>query len=105
MRKEIYDICVKCVTEVMEIPIEHLWKKNFEYCVDARVLLVHWLTENNFSERRICGFSGQSQQRINRLKNISSDRMLRAYYRKCYENLSNKMNTIILQENDKNKPS
>lgn len=74
-KKVIEAVCKECGTD----PVM-MFSNNKERNVDARGLLIVILTERKFSESLISDLTGLTQQAVNRLKNIYSDRINRSYF-------------------------
>lgn len=74
-------VCLIC-REMGTDPVM-LFSNNKEKNVDARGLLVLFLTESRFTESLISELTGLTQQAVNRLKNIYPDRINRNYRLFC----------------------
>lgn len=90
-----YSLALSVACAACGISQEELFNGRSELCVDARTLLVGWLTGYGYTEATLAGLTGWSQQRINYLKNHAADRLIRRVFRDKYDDMTKQMSLLI----------
>lgn len=88
----IYETCVGNAILMLQIDYAEYRDSRCERAVDARVLVVGWMTGWGVSEAELCRLTGWKQQRVNYLKNLAVVRLHRRLFRLRYEALTRAMN-------------
>lgn len=90
-----YNLALSVVCAVCDISQEELFNGHSELCVDARMLLVGWMSGYGYTEATLARLTGWSQQRINYLKNHAAERLIRRVFRDKYDDMSRQIATLI----------
>ena len=90
-----YSLALSVACAVCDISQEDLLYGHSEACVDARILLIGWMSGYGYTEATLAKLTGWSQQRINYLKNHAASRLIRRVFRDKYDDMSRKMVELI----------
>lgn len=90
-----YNLALSVVCAVCGVSQEEVFKGHTELCVDARILLIGWMSGYGYTEAALARLTGWSQQRINYLKNHAAERHIRRVFRDKYDEMSRKMVELV----------
>lgn len=90
-----YTLAVASACAVCGISQDELLRGRSEVSVDARMLLVGWMSGYGYTEAMLMKLTGWSQQRINYLKNHAAQRLIRRVFRDQYGEMSRRMAEFI----------
>ena len=90
-----YNLALSVVCAVCGVSQDEVFKGNSELCVDARILLIGWMSGYGYTEATLARLTGWSQQRINYLKNHAAERLVRRVFRDQYDDVSRQMASLI----------
>ena len=90
-----YTLAVSTACAVCGISQDEFFNGHSEICVDARMLLVGWMSGYGYTEAKLSRLTGWSQQRINYIKNQAATRLIRRVFRDNYGEMTRKMAELI----------
>lgn len=93
--KKMYTTAVATACDLCGISFSDYCDGRNEAAVDARMLVIGWLTGYGFTESRLAGLTGWSQQRINYIKNHASFRLIRRVFREQYDAMTTEMSKMF----------
>jgi hypothetical protein len=97
--EQIYTTAVAHARDLTGVTLDDYHQSNAEAAVDARMLVVGWMTGYGYTEATLRTLTGWSQQRINYLRNASSGRLNRRIFREMYDELTHLMTTVLGTKN------
>ena len=89
--EQIYTTAVAHARDLTGVTLDDYHQSNAEAAVDARMLVVGWMTGYGYTEATLRSLTGWSQQRINYLHNAAAMRFTRRVFREMYADLSHRM--------------
>lgn len=93
--EHIYTTSVAHACEICGVNHFEFHESRSEAAVDARTLVVGWMTGYGYTEAELQRLTGWSQQRINYLHNIAALRLYRRLFRERYAELANRMGELL----------
>lgn len=90
-----YTMALSSACAVCSISQEEMFVGRSEICVDARMLLVGWMSGYGYTEATLSRLTGWSQQRVNYLKNQAALRLTRRVFRDNYDEMTRRMSELI----------
>ena len=93
--EHVYTTAVAHACEICGVNHFEFHESRSEAAVDARTLVVGWMTGYGYTEAELQRLTGWSQQRINYLHNIAALRLHRRLFRERYAELANRMGELL----------
>lgn len=93
--EQIYTTAVAHARDLTGVTLDDYHQSNAEAAVDARMLVIGWMTGYGYTEATLRTLTGWSQQRINYLRNAAAARLGRRLFRQMYEELTHQMAAVV----------